>query len=491
MTYNFGDSFDLYTAVADMAPTYWDTQNGNWGVNNAGRFPGSKSLSNGSTASLVKSSGVNDRVHHLAFSFYQTSVMGGTNVGALFVFLDGTTAQCSIGFRQDGAILFYAGSAGTVLATYVNAFALQNTWYAFEFEVVIGSGTTGSFTVRKNGNSIADFTATGLNTQASANAYANKLQLAMVSGSPNGNVDDLFWRSGAATGAWLGDIRCLTRMPASDVSDQFGVAGTRSQTTFGNVPYYNSTAPFSVYAPAVMTWGGSLISVSVFFYSFTATIKCALFLDNAGVPGALIATSPTIVTNPTGAAAAFAFSGVTVAVNQKIWIGLCPSVAPGNFCQMANGTTMAVNTTITYAAFPVANPTVTAGASGTINASLAGAPINSSAVNEPQHDGTATYVYDSNPGDQDFYAIGAAGTSTPFSTIAVITRGFMQKSDAGTRTAAVQLRSGATVVATPTLALSNSGFQWTSRLDLTDPNTSAAWTAAAVSALQVGPTVVT
>jgi hypothetical protein len=66
----------------------------------------------------------------------------------------------------------------------------------------------------------------------------------------------------------------------------------------------------------------------------------------------------------------------------------------------------------------------------------------------------------------------------------------MQKSDAGTRTAAVQVKSGATTVASPTLTLTNTGFQWASRLDVTDPNTSAAWASAAVDALQVGPKVV-
>jgi hypothetical protein len=66
----------------------------------------------------------------------------------------------------------------------------------------------------------------------------------------------------------------------------------------------------------------------------------------------------------------------------------------------------------------------------------------------------------------------------------------MQKSDAGSRTAAVQLKSGATTVASPTLTLTTSGWQWAWRMDLTDPNTSAAWTAAAVNAAQIGPTVV-
>jgi hypothetical protein len=66
----------------------------------------------------------------------------------------------------------------------------------------------------------------------------------------------------------------------------------------------------------------------------------------------------------------------------------------------------------------------------------------------------------------------------------------MQKSDAGTRTAAAQLKSGGTTVASPTLTLTPSNWQWAWRMDLVDPATSAAWTAAAVNAAQIGPRVV-
>jgi hypothetical protein len=73
---------------------------------------------------------------------------------------------------------------------------------------------------------------------------------------------------------------------------------------------------------------------------------------------------------------------------------------------------------------------------------------------------------------------------------AVTTRGYVQKDDAGSRTMAVQLKSGATTVASPTLVLTTSGFQWAWRTDLLDPNTGAAWTPAAVNNAQVGPKVI-
>jgi hypothetical protein len=110
-------------------------------------------------------------------------------------------------------------------------------------------------------------------------------------------------------------------------------------------------------------------------------------------------------------------------------------------------------------------------------------------VNELQQDALTTYVFDSTPGDQDFYGI-ASIASTPATVIATTVRAYAQKSDAGTRTMAVQLKSGATTVASPTLVLTTSGFAWAWRTDLTDPATGAAWTPAAVNNATIGPKTV-
>jgi hypothetical protein len=242
-----------------------------------------------------------------------------------------------------------------------------------------------------------------------------------------------------------------------------------------------------------MTIAGSLVSISEFIYAFTGTVKCALFNDNgSNAPGTVIATSSTVVTNPTGVSYIFAFTGVTLAVGQKVWLGFCPSTASTNFVPFQNGLTPVVSATVSYASFPVANPTVnavTAALTSPTAATFTITPINSSAVNDPQQDATTSYVYDSTPGDADFYNIGTIATSAPI-TLAVTTRGYMQKSDVGGRTAAVQIKSGATTVASPTLTLTTSGWQWAYRTDIVDPNTGSAWTAAAVAAAQVGPVTV-
>jgi hypothetical protein len=110
-------------------------------------------------------------------------------------------------------------------------------------------------------------------------------------------------------------------------------------------------------------------------------------------------------------------------------------------------------------------------------------------VSEPQQDATTSYVYDSVVGHSDLYGI-AAIASTPLTTFAVVTRAYAIKSDAGTRTMAVQLKSGASTVASPTVVLTPSNWQWAWRHDTTDPQTGSAWTVAAVNTALIGPTVI-
>jgi len=79
--------------------------------------------------------------------------------------------------------------------------------------------------------------------------------------------------------------------------------------------------------------------------------------------------------------------------------------------------------------------------------------------------------------------------ATPASVVGVVTRALAQKSDAGTRSISLDLKSGATTSAGTSTALNSAAWGWMSRVDLVDPATSAAWTPTAVNNLQVGPTV--
>ena len=192
MAFSFGDGFDLYAAPADALNGYWDSgsTSGSFVI---GRFSGSRAYGSGPgslTAGLVKSSGSNDAVHHVAVAYQQTSAVSGVNPGAWITFSDGATAQCTIVFRQDGTILLVSGvyNSGTTLATYSGAFPVASTWYSFECEVVINN-TTGSFAVRKNGNTSNDFTLGSLNTY-STRPSCSLLAVRADRDDPAGLLDD-------------------------------------------------------------------------------------------------------------------------------------------------------------------------------------------------------------------------------------------------------------------------------------------------------------
>src|SRR6188472_3519164 len=175
MAFQFSDGWDCYAAAADALNGYWDSGVLTSATLPAGRFAGSRAIFFATSGNVVKSSGANDAAHHIVCAFQQTGTLTGSTNGQYFEFFDGVTAQCSVVFKSNGDIVLTSGApAGTVLATYAGAVTVVNTWYAFEFEVFI-SNTGGYMNVRKNGSPINDFTsATNLDTQNSANAYANK-----------------------------------------------------------------------------------------------------------------------------------------------------------------------------------------------------------------------------------------------------------------------------------------------------------------------------
>lgn len=486
MAYIFGDSFDLYAAIADMAAGYWDGSTNSTGMSLvAGRFSGSQALqfTSGASGAWYKNSGSNDAVHHIVCSERQTAALTGTSSSLYISFGDGATAQCSVVFRSDGAMLLTSGGpTGTTLDTYTGAVGAQNTWTAFEIEVVINN-TTGSWAVRKNGNTSNDHALGSLNTRTTANNYASRITVGMQTGLSAQQLDDLLWRSDASSVPWVGDIRCYTRMPASDAGVQFSrnpMSVALAQAT--TVAIAAGTARYTVAqtAPCDGSIATASVSLSV---GYTGNMKCAIFANSGNNPTTVLATA-TPISNPATGSNTFTFpTPATLTKGTTFIIGFDSDTSSGTWNAVASS--QGSSSTTAYASFPVASPTVTAAQAApacTINFTPT---TSNSLVNEAQQDGATSYVYDSNVGDADFYGI-AALAGTPASTIAVTTRGFFEKSDAGTRNAAVQLKSGATTVQSTSTALSTS-FGWLWRTDTVDPATGAAWTATGVNNVQIGP----
>lgn len=491
----FGDSFDLYAAVADMLLGWWDGGAVSSAQLVTGRFTGSQGFNIPGTAiTPFKNSPSNDATHHIVCAHKLTTTFGTNTQGIAIELGDGATVQCSIVFRADGSIILTSGApAGSVLATYTGAFIAANVWNAYEFEVTINN-TTGVFKVRTNGSGSDSFSATALNTRGgTANNYANRLILTAGSGTPTMVIDDLLWNYGATPGTWMGDIRCYTRMPASDASVQFSRTPMTQASPSGSLSTATITTNTARYTPYVASYTGAVSSLAISLaLGFTGGLKCAIFAANgtAGAPGTLIQAATAAITNPTAGSNTFSFSpGVSVVRGTTYWVGFCSDTTTTNGWNTNNSVLGDTGTGPVYASWPASNPTGIGTSANVITGNIVITPsINTEFVNETLQDGTTSYVYDSTVGHTDFYAIAALAV-TPVSVIAVTTRALMAKSDAGARTAAVQLKSVGTTVASTTLSLSTS-FQWIGRTDAVDPATSAAWTPAAVNAATVGPTVI-
>lgn len=486
----FGDSFDLYATFGDAGAGYWDTANTSQGGLAAGRFAGGQAVNLNSASAFVvlaKASGANDAIHHIVCAVKQTMTLSGSNLSTYWQLSDGATNQVCIVFRSDGAILLTSGTpGGTVLTTYTGAITAANTWFAFEFEVII-SPTVGRFRARKNGNTVDDFDSTAtLNTRLGANSYANKLTLG--NNAISGHLfDDLLWRSDPTSVPWVGDIRCYVRMPASDASIQFSrspAAATAGPTGGSTAARVANTAVYQAFTASVTgTIGSATILVAA---GGTGHLKAAIYSGTvATAPGTLLLASSE-VTNPAAGSVTVTFSPPVAVTKGTTYVFGINQDTSLTYTSGSNSAT--TGSAITYASWPASNPASLTGAQFlnvfTVNITTT---INSELVNETLQDSYATYVYDSNVNDADFYNI-AALAATPASVVGVTTRGFCAKSDAGTRNMAVQLKSGGTTVQTPAPALSSS-LGWLFRTDLTDPATGAAWTPAAVNGVQIGPKV--
>jgi hypothetical protein len=518
MAHLVSDSFDQYSALADLTsgPTpQWDAQGGGAGaaISANGRFTGSRAfLFPGATTivSLQRTWGSNDTPVVFRFAMLYTPALSGTNALATFAFFDGAanSAQCGVMLRSDGAICLTSNgvvSSPTVLATYTGAFT-SNTWTTFEVELTI-SNTVGRLRILKNGNTSTgapdyDSGATFNTRNGTTNAWVNCIKIATCFG-PSSNqlfLDDflLFNETGATPNAWgLGDIRAVTLQPTANSSVQF--TGNHATTTgntnqAGNTTFSYALADvwFSGFLSGLPITGmpnGLLTSIVISLNAgVTGHINAALY-DSSGAgntPGVLIA-SGTQVTNPSAGLVTITFSSPpTINALNSYWIAVQADVA---IVLVANSVTAARFLANSYGSgFPLsAAGNATTGATDQFWWQMNISTPNWALESEAQEDGDTSYVFDSTVGQVDQYTIAALAT-TPASIAFVKSFCFARKSDAGARGGQVEINSaGTTADSTATLLSTSYGYLWA--VYPTDPHTAAAWGAAAVNALLVGPKV--
>ncbi len=183
-------------------------------------------------------------------------------------------------------------------------------------------------------------------------------------------------------------------------------------------------------------------------------------------------------------------SPLTVTAGQVICIAIDLSTANQyTSCETGSGAPCLYYAAAYATAFSSANTTATVTTAAPLVSYLVYNPApNASQVAQAQEDGDTTYVYGTTAGTQDLYNL-AGLPYVPAVIHGVTTKVMSRKDNSGAKTMRVRLKSGATTSDSTTYALSTT-YQYASRIDQVDPNTSAAWLASGIGALQIGPGIV-
>lgn len=508
MAFIFADSWDFYTTASSTlfcadAATHWDsvvpasvtvnTTNTRFG---SGVYPSTPVSPQPSI--WTKASATNDAGHHIVIAFRSGLGASLSGNGFTITLFDGLTAQCSIVTDPfTGNILLKSGlGGGTTLATFAAGLA-NNIWYGLEFEVIINN-TTGSFKVRLNGNTTDDFSATGLNTRGgTTNNYANKIGLGTTQNLGAGyNFDDFLWFSttGAAPNTWVGDIRAQQLMPVSDAS--VGLSGGAAAQAYvtsassGSVGNNTNQLVGSAISPA-MTYAGQITNIGINWVTgYTGKYKLGVY-DATTL--ALLGQTAEQTNASAGAISLPLLVAAPVAAGVKVYICIIndTNISAGTFSGGPGTTSRAAGAATYSGGFPasLSGGTISFTIATYLYATITQTVSNTGNVNQATEDGDTTFVYGSTAGLSDLYNIAQLG-ATPSSIVAVQTRMCSRKSDTGLRTARVQVKSGATTSNGTTVTMGTSYSYQGAKVDTVDPNTSAAWTAAAVNALSIGVQVV-
>lgn len=506
------DSFAGYLNTNDMFGIWSSVISARFSFSAVTRFSVGQSLltSNSSQSTWVKGvSPRNQATQFAGFSHFPNGITTGTTQGLVVTWWDGATAQCTVVFEQGGNITFFRGDeSGTLISTFTTG-QPGAIWTQYQIKVVIHP-SAGEIHIRKNGNTSDDYSATGLNTRATANSYANQMSIGKGSGAGASafNIMDLwFWDADTGSAGpfdWLGDFKATQQVPNGDTAQkQFSM----NPSTMPNLTVGAVGNAFTVNANTQQSMGNSagtgsilnalrdvkVTSVDVTFAAgLTANVKVGIY-DTTGAgggPGALLATSNAVV-NPVINVNNFVFpSPPTVLTGQAVWFII---LSDTNISLSGGGT---LNNTYrqsqTYAS-GFTNPATmvtTGGQARTAGLIIYTSPAGNYAnVMELIEDGSTTVVQDANVGHYDLYTITPLSV-TPTAILGVSFRMMAAKSDAGARTGAITTLSSATATDSSGVLLSSTfSSQLNMVLDL-DPATGLAWTPTAVNNVQFGPKVV-
>ena len=419
------------------------------------------------------------------------------DVNPYFKFRDTTTAQCSVVFLSSGHIALYTGdgSGGTLIATSSVLIGVLATHY-IEFDITFGSST--NYQVWLDGSSILSGS-TG-NTITSANSYANAISF--VQPGAHGTTftfDDfyLFDTTGSTNNAaLLTSPRIETHFPTGDSQTQFTNSGSIIGNAYGFLiaagsPTFSISANNLFLMPVTPAVNMTLDSVSCMGASSNgaANFKAVIYHDSGGSPNgqAVIATGTQTTGITSGSVLTSSFgSPPSLTAGTPYWIGFINDTTYS--IARTDLTSSGVEVSNTYGSgAPGTCPTVTTGQGNLwLWGNCTGSSVNWVSENENPQSGDGSSITSSTVGNEDLYTFPAL-MSVPTAIYAASVKGYVRKTDFGSRTVDLRMKSGGADSAGSNAAQPPATtYQWMSSYFETDPNTSTAWTYTTINAAVSG-----
>lgn len=501
------DSFDSYADLTDLTTGPWDfsrtSGNGGFQISQITRFGTGGSLAWGSTfgrsIALQKTFDTNEQTIFITFAMFCSSFTATAVLDYNLRFFADDVGQCGVAFAANGDIYIYRGDiygARTQIAV-VTASYPSNSWTHWQIKIVIDT-TNGEIHIRKNGNTVDDFSATGLNTQATASAYVNKFDLGSLAGS-NITVarytDDIAIYGASGVGPWndwVGDIRAVQLLAYTDTNQKdftnpysIGELGLSTQTGTNTYSFAANTVYTGV-TRQVTNGGGSWDTITASLNAnVTGHLRAAVYDSDgtSGQPNSLLAVSD-ILTNPTAGLINFTFDSSPDFLNAHNYFIAIMGDASFVLKAGVSGTRYSMANAFSGGFPGTFTPTTITGNNPVLYATVA--MTNAGQINESIFDPN-TILIGSNNGDVDLYnSTGSA--NTPSSILGVSIRALMYKTDVGYREGGVILTSDDVPVEGPAIPLSRNYLEV--RLDQdTDPASGMSWTVAGINNFQFGPKV--
>jgi len=252
MALKFIDSFELYASTAEMILGRWTSSALCSIVATPRNGANALKLGNGAATGTCYLDFANHATWVVGFGLYAQSLQDNSTILEI---CDLGTEQVDIRTMSNGSVKITRN--GTMLAQSAIGALTLNVWYWVEFKVTVDNAA-GAVELRINGVNVAS--AAGVDTQNTANAYANRIGFTSTGLNPNPYIDDLYIcdGSGAIRNDFLGDCKVMPSHPngAGDLADWAPSAGANWEnvddaTPDGDATYNSSATPGDVDAYAL------------------------------------------------------------------------------------------------------------------------------------------------------------------------------------------------------------------------------------------------